>query len=679
MKRGKIKKGTAIVLLSVLLCEAGVPACAALEDISSQLAAAKSLAELDMESNAATIGILLDQCAALLPDGDPAKSTLESIQTLIESGNANSAAVCVLLDSLLKETGTAKAPGQTETAEAPAQTEASGTPVQTEVSGAPAQTEASEVPVQTEVSEAPVQTETGQAAETVPDQELYNPAVFPDAESFFQAFTVYQDMGLPVFEVADFAQTHVPPSVLVDVPSDWGNNAAGGRSLISYSPVNASGAINPKAGTLTISCFDMETEDPASAFENYEKSISDMSVTSGMQSEDVSTASLPAKKMNFLMNVGANQFTCETICFIYEETVYSIELMQGQLSAYNYFPVLGQVVQSAEIQPEGSAAETQPVIQPESPAEETQPAVQPESPAEETQPVIQPESPAAETQPAVQPESPAEETQPVIQPESPTEETQPAVQPESPAEETQPVIQPESPAEETQPAVQPESPAEETQPVVQPESPTEETQPAAPAVNPEESISSFKYQLNGHTYQFPTPVSQIDPADMQLDRQLELPYDMSSDADVDSGKWTEIINTEYFYFESSLYKEMTGITNMTGYDTVLSEGILTALIDTNGTYLNVTLPGNIHVGSAEQDILRGFPQFADQTMDGTAAFIGNDYLYACNVRDDGCNGYVIIKNDDPFYSAVSIICENSVIKEISFECLGSERAKGVFL
>ena len=63
---------------------------------------------------------------------------------------------------------------------------------------------------------------------------------------------------------------------------------------------------------------------------------------------------------------------------------------------------------------------------------------------------------------------------------------------------------------------------------------------------------------------------------------------------------------------------MTGITNMTGYDTVLSEGILTALIDTNGTYLDVVLPGGVRVGGAESDILRGFPAFAGKEMDGVA-------------------------------------------------------------
>ena len=203
-------------------------------------------------------------------------------------------------------------------------------------------------------------------------------------------------------------------------------------------------------------------------------------------------------------------------------------------------------------------------------------------------------------------------------------------------------------------------------------------EPGTPQAPEGGDISSFQYELNGHTYQFPTPMSEIAPEDIQLDRQIRLPYDISSDADMESGSWTEIINTQYFYFENSLYKEMTGITNMTGYDTVLSEGILTALIDTNGTYLNVVLPGNVHVGSSEADILKGFPAFAGKQLDGVATFVGNDYLYACNVRDDGCNGYAIVRNDDPFYSAVTIICENSVIKEISFECIGAERAKGVF-
>ena len=555
MKKHKVLRRTALFLSAVLLSEAVMPVSALQEDVEKQLKAVKSLTDLDPDANAAAIGILLQQCMELLPDGDPVKSTLQSIQVLSEGGSQNAAAVDLLLDGLLQGSGEA----ETEAA-ASGKTAAEGS------------------------------------------QELFSGMVFPDLNALQE--TVF-DAGMPDFQMPELTQTKIPESVLVDVPGDWGNNAASGRSLISYSPVNGSGAISPKAGTLTISYFAMESEDPTSAFFSYEKSISDMSVTSDMQSEDLSSASLPAKRLNFQMNVGANQFACETVCFIYEDTVYAFELMQGQLSAYNYFPVFNQVVQSAEIAGESAVIEG-----------------------------------PAETEVTTVPEGPAETEVPAV---------------------------PETPVETEAPEV-PEGPVETEAPEV----------PETPVGTGEEDISSFRYELNGHSYQFPTPMSEIDPSDIQLDRQLELPYDICSDADVESGSWTEIINTQYFYFENSLYKEMTGITNMTGYDTVLSEGILTALIDTNGTYLDVVLPGGVRVGGAESDILRGFPAFAGKEMDGVATFAGSDYLYACNVRDDGCNGYAIVRNDDPFYSAVTIICENSLIKEISFECIGSERAKGVF-
>ena len=538
-------KKTAVFLAAALLCEAVMPVSALEENVKKQLEAVKSLADLDLDSNAAAIQILLQQCMDLLPDGDPVKATLQSIQVLTDGGSQNTAAVDLLLDGLLQES----MGSETETAET-----------------------------------AVVAAEGAQGT--------FAGMVFPDQSSLQGTAGTTFNANLPAFEVPEFLQTQIPVSVFVDVPGDWGNNAASGRSLISYSPVNGSGAISPRAGTLTISYFDMGADEPDSAFSNYEKSISDMSVTSDMQSEDISSANLPARKLNFQMNVGANQFACETVCFIYEDTVYAFELMQGQLSAYNYFPVFNQVVQSAEIAGGEAVIETEaPMVEPEVPVETEAPAVEPEVPAET------------------------------------------------------------------------EAPADE---------------PGTPQAPEGGDISSFQYELNGHTYQFPTPMSEIAPEDIQLDRQIRLPYDISSDADMESGSWTEIINTQYFYFENSLYKEMTGITNMTGYDTVLSEGILTALIDTNGTYLNVVLPGNVHVGSSEADILKGFPAFAGKQLDGVATFVGNDYLYACNVRDDGCNGYAIVRNDDPFYSAVTIICENSVIKEISFECIGAERAKGVF-
>ena len=554
----KYVKKTAVFLAAALLCEAVMPVSALEENVKKQLEAVKSLADLDLDSNAAAIQILLQQCMDLLPDGDPVKATLQSIQVLTDGGSQNTAAVDLLLDGLLQESGGS----ETETAET-----------------------------------AVVAAEGAQGT--------FAGMVFPDQSSLQGTGGTTFNANLPAFEVPEFLQTQIPVSVFVDVPGDWGNNAASGRSLISYSPVNGSGAISPKAGTLTISYFDMGADEPESAFSNYEKSISDMSVTSDMQSEDISSANLPARKLNFQMNVGANQFACETVCFIYEDTVYAFELMQGQLSAYNYFPVFNQVVQSAEIAGGEAVIETE----------------------------------------------------------------APMVEPEVPVETEAPVVEPEVPAETEAPAVEPEVPAETEAPAAEPGT------PQAPEGG---DISSFQYELNGHTYQFPTPMSEIAPEDIQLDRQIRLPYDISSDADMESGSWTEIINTQYFYFENSLYKEMTGITNMTGYDTVLSEGILTALIDTNGTYLNVVLPGDVHVGSSEADILKGFPAFAGKQLDGVATFVGNDYLYACNVRDDGCNGYAIVRNDDPFYSAVTIICENSVIKEISFECIGAERAKGVF-
>ena len=577
-------KKTAVFLAAALLCEAVMPVSALEENVKKQLEAVKSLADLDLDSNAAAIQILLQQCMDLLPDGDPVKATLRSIQVLTDGGSQNTAAVDLLLDGLLQES----MGSETETAET-----------------------------------AVVAAEGAQGT--------FAGMVFPDQSSLQGTAGTTFNANLPAFEVPEFLQTQIPVSVFVDVPGDWGNNAASGRSLISYSPVNGSGAISPRAGTLTISYFDMGADEPDSAFSNYEKSISDMSVTSDMQSEDISSANLPARKLNFQMNVGANQFACETVCFIYEDTVYAFELMQGQLSAYNYFPVFNQVVQSAEIAGGEAVIETE--------------------------------------APMVEPEVPVETEAPVVESEVPVETEAPVVESEVPVETEAPMVEPEVPVETEAPAVEPEVPAETEAPAAEPET------PQAPEGG---DISSFQYELNGHTYQFPTPMSEIAPEDIQLDRQIRLPYDISSDADMESGSWTEIINTQYFYFENSLYKEMTGITNMTGYDTVLSEGILTALIDTNGTYLNVVLPGDVHVGSSEADILKGFPAFAGKQLDGVATFVGNDYLYACNVRDDGCNGYAIVRNDDPFYSAVTIICENSVIKEISFECIGAERAKGVF-
>lgn len=421
--------------------------------------------------------------------------------------------------------------------------------------------------------------------------------------------TVASESGLPVYEVSSFVETVLHEPVLVAVPGDWGNNASG-RALTSYSPVNDSGAISPAAGTLTLSYFPMEGTDVRTAFDSYEKDIASLSMTEGMSSEDVQTTNFTARRLDFVMNVGANQFTCETVCFAHEQMLYVIELMQGQQTAYDYFPAYHQVVNSAKV---GSDEEISGAAAPA----DGNPSLAPQ-----TEQTVQTE-PAPQTEQTVQ-------TEPVPQ----TEQTEQTVQ--------------------TEPGV-----------------PAGSSLPA--------DIGTFMYEINGQAYQFPTPVSDLAEDALPLDRQLTLPYDFSNDGDMAGGRWTEIVNTQYYYFENAMHKEMAGVTNMSGYPVTLSEGMLTALVDTQGDYARVTLPGGIQVGSAESEILRGFPEFAGMAMDGTASFRGNELLYACNVRDDGCNGYVLIRNDAPYYSAVSIICENGAVREISFECLGSVRAEGVFL
>ena len=56
-----------------------------------------------------------------------------------------------------------------------------------------------------------------------------------------------------------------------------------------------------------------------------------------------------------------------------------------------------------------------------------------------------------------------------------------------------------------------------------------------------------------------------------------------------------------------------------------------------------------------------------------------EFIYGSNTRSDGTFGYLLIKNDAPYYSSLSIICENGNVREISFECIGNIRANGLFL
>lgn len=96
-------KKTAVFLAAALLCEAVMPVSALEENVKKQLEAVKSLADLDLDSNAAAIQILLQQCMDLLPDGDPVKATLQSIQVLTDGGSQNTAAVDLLLDGSFRK------------------------------------------------------------------------------------------------------------------------------------------------------------------------------------------------------------------------------------------------------------------------------------------------------------------------------------------------------------------------------------------------------------------------------------------------------------------------------------------------------------------------------------------------------------------------------------------------
>lgn len=594
-------------MVSVLMLHSTAAAENLTESATAQISSAAVLAEQDLSANSATIKILLQQALSQLDANDPVAATLQSVILLLDTGNADSASVAVLLKSAI-DSGAAES----------------------EQSGA---------------------------------------AGADQSETVAATEALVSELGLPVYQVTSFIKTILQESVLVDVPGDWGNNASG-RALTSYSPVNGSGAISPAAGTLTLSYFPMEGTDVDAAFDTYEKNIADMSVTMDLNSEDATTADLPARKIEFVMSVGANQFTCETVCFAHEQTIYAIELMQGQQTAYDYFPTYHQVVDSAKVGSKEEISEISSLI--DSGQQMTEPVVQTESDIQ-TDSVEQTES-NVQTEPVVQTESDVQ-TEPVKQTESDIQ-TEPVVQTESDVQ-AEPVEQTESDIQ-TEPVEQTESDVQ-TEPVVQTETTVQTESDAQTGTSLPADIGTFMYELNGKPYQFPTRVCDLAEGALPLDLQLTLPYDFSSDADMAGGSWTEIVNTQYYYFENALHKEMAGVTNMNGYPVAMSEGVLTALIDTQGDYVKVTLPGGIQVGSSEADILKGFPEFAAIPMDGTASFRGNELLYARNVRDDGCNGYVLIRNDAPYYSAVSIICENSVIKEISFECLGSVRAAGVFL
>ncbi|MBO4367287.1 MAG: hypothetical protein J5859_01125 [Clostridia bacterium] len=211
-----------------------------------------------------------------------------------------------------------------------------------------------------------------------------------------------------------------------------------------------------------------------------------------------------------------------------------------------------------------------------------------------------------------------------------------------------------------EPAPEPEAPEPAVPEPIQPEPTLIPREPIFPTGD----LGDFTYAINGHPYQFPTDMSAFIAGDLDIDNTLVLSSERSGDA---------LANTLYFALAHIPSLELIGVSNLTGKNAPMTAGLLTALVDTQSSAIDLELPRGICVGSAESSIVDAFPEFAGMPMDGVADFRGNELIFACNVRDDGCNGYVLIRND-AYCSALSIICEDGVIREINFQSLGENLA-----
>ncbi|MDO4620548.1 MAG: hypothetical protein Q4B09_08015, partial [Lachnospiraceae bacterium] len=199
--------------------------------------------------------------------------------------------------------------------------------------------------------------------------------------------------------------------------------------------------------------------------------------------------------------------------------------------------------------------------------------------------------------------------------------------------------------------------------------------PAGGVTEESTDLASFTYTIDGVTYQFPTAVSQMKTGSLPLDLQAALPAVNRGNAeDIDQA----LRDTQFYHYSTDIYMELIGVTNLTGAAASAADGVITELVDTRGDQLDLVLPGNVRIGEPVINLVTSFPEFLNVAMDGTATYRDNDTIYAANYRPDGCYGYVILKNNAPYYSALSIVCDNGTIREISMECLGAAQLAQFF-
>lgn len=528
MKKLLIRLGaTALALLMLASSPAGAGISRALAEgaqpsATALLDAASALIDADFAGSRVSIGFMLDSALGLCDPRSAGHALLQSAREALDRTGADAASVRALV----------AAARAVLSLDAPAATPAPAGPAATDP-----------VPA---------------AADPGADAAAPTPPV--------SATLPPRQVSLPSYATTDYQTVVLAGKVSFQVPVGWGGNASG-RAIASYSPVNKSGAISPKAGTLTAAFLPREQGADEAVFDAYEEGLAMMSVNSDVCSAREQVTGLPARRIRYRMSIGANRFDCEVVCFDDEEYLYTVGLVQGSKSEYDYFALFDQVVRSLQL----GAAEP---------------------------------APAATAEPVPVPDTPP--------------------------------------------------------------------QAGTGSFHPGEDMAGFAYLLDGRRLTFPTAVRDFGLSGFPASTAAEIACDLTT-ADHLGG-------TQYYYYADAMSREMIGVTNLTGRAATVADSQITALVDTPGGDVHVELPGGVCVGAPESAVWHGFPEFAATPIDGNGRFRGSDILYAAGEteRGDGSHGYVIIRNDAPLYSALSVICRDGKVVEIKFECLGQLQGMAIF-